>query len=179
MPAEEITAELEKAKNGDDAALAGIIAKEMPVIRAYASKAAVGLIEFDDAVQEGIIGLFGAIQGYNAAKAASFYTYASVCIRNAVYSAARNAAAKKHQPLNTSVELCDEKTVQSPEQTAIDNENYQTTVRKINTRLSGFERKVLRLYLAGCSYTETASRLACSPKAVDNALARVRSKLKK
>lgn len=178
MPAD-IAVELENAKHGDEAALAKIIAKEMPVIRTYAGKAAGGVIEFDDAVQEGIIGLFGAIQSYNSQKAASFYTYASVCIRNAVYSAARNAAAKKHQPLNNSVALCDGETVQSPEQIAIDNESYQTTVKKINTRLSGFERKVLRFYLAGCSYTEAAARLACSPKAVDNALARVRSKLKK
>ena len=50
--------------------------------------------------------------------------------------------------------------------------------QKIKTLLSGLEQETLTLYLSGLSYEEMAQRLHCSTKAVDNALQRVRRKLR-
>jgi RNA polymerase sporulation-specific sigma factor len=41
------------------------------------------------------------------------------------------------------------------------------------------EQHVLMLYLSGCSYAEIAKRMGITQKAADNALQRVRQKLKK
>ena len=61
--------------------------------------------ETDDLIQEGMIGLFKAIQNYQADKETSFRTFASLCIDRQLYSAVQNSNRQKHQPLNSYVSL--------------------------------------------------------------------------
>lgn len=65
-----------------------------------------------------------------------------------------------------------------PEELAIRREQLRTTVADIQTRLSPFEREVLAAHLAGGSYRQIARQLGCTPKAVENALVRLRRKLR-
>ena len=51
--------------------------------------------------------------------------------------------------------------------------------RWMQTELTDYERQVFRLFLAGYPYSEIASLLSSHSKAVDNALQRVRRKLRK
>ena len=44
-------------------------------------------------------------------------------------------------------------------------------------QLSGFEARILGLYLSGLSYSEIATEVKKSPKSVDNAVQRIRRKL--
>ena len=57
-------------------------------------------------------------------------------------------------------------------------EAYSSMLHSIETRLSRREKQVLALFLDGNSYSAIAKRLNVSEKAVDNALQRVRAKLK-
>lgn len=168
-----------RAKERDEAALAYMIAREMPLIRRYARKMTAPGLDFEDAVQEGIIGLFRAVETYDDTKASSFSAYAAACIRNAVVSAARAAGRKRNQPLNNSVPLEQESFTDGPEQIAIDNEAYRLTVHRINTALSPFEHRVLRYKLEGASASEITAQLGCEKKTVNNALWRIRQKLKR
>lgn len=170
--------QIEDARSGDEVALAAIIAQLMPAVRQYAARAVCPGLEFDDAVQEGIIGLFGAIETFSAGKAASFKTYAGVCIQNAVTSALRKAVRKKHAPLNNSVPLSEQQSIPGPEQIAEAGEAYSHTLRTLHSRLSAKERQVLDLFLQQQSYAAIAARLNMTEKSVDNALQRIRSKLK-
>jgi RNA polymerase sporulation-specific sigma factor len=52
----------------------------------------------EDLIQEGMIGLIKAIREFNSAKAASFKTYAEICIRSRLFSAIKTAAREKHSP---------------------------------------------------------------------------------
>ena len=61
--------------------------------------------ETEDLAQEGMIGLFKAIRDYSPDKAASFSTFASVCIRRQIQNAITNSNRKKHVPLNSYVSL--------------------------------------------------------------------------
>ncbi|MFR1808182.1 MAG: sigma-70 family RNA polymerase sigma factor [Pygmaiobacter massiliensis] len=169
---------LEKAQSGDEAALATLIARFMPTIRSLAKRAESPGLDFDDAVQEAYIGLFHAVKTYDPAKGTAFATYATTCIRNSIVTAMRAAGRKKHAPLNSSVPLRESATVPGPEELAILKEQYREAVRGINTKLSGFEKEALLLSLRGQSYSEIAKALSRTPKAVDNALVRVRQKLK-
>ena len=49
---------------------------------------------------------------------------------------------------------------------------------RIKERLSKFEYQVLELYLKGYDYTQIAEKLGKQPKAIDNALQRIRSKVR-
>lgn len=169
---------LEAAKENDEMAMATIVAQEMPTIRYFAYDAVRPGLDFDDAVQEGLIGLFGAIQSYNPTKAASFATYASTCIQNAIISAQRSAGRKKHSPLNQSVPIPEEESIPGPEEIAIAGEKVDDILNKVRELLSPLERNVLLLYIEDFSYAEIAEKMNTTSKAVENALQRVRRKLK-
>ncbi len=173
--------QLAALRSGDEAALARVIACMMPAIRRSASMCTCPGLEFDDAVQEGIIGLFRAIETFDSNRSASFETYATVCIQNAQVSAQRAAGRKKHGPLNTSVPLEDDLSAPQPlgpEELAIQNEQSAHWRQWLDQHLSPFEREVLSLFLQGASNAQIAAALGRTPKAIENALGRVRRKLK-
>jgi RNA polymerase sporulation-specific sigma factor len=60
----------------------------------------------------------------------------------------------------------------------MDRESVIAIQQRIQQNLSKIEQQVLILYLSGCSYHEVAAKLGVTSKAVDNALQRVRLKLK-
>ena len=173
-------AQLAQARQGDEAALAGIIARMMPVVNAAAARAVCPGLEFEDAVQEGLVGLFCAVRTYTGGAGTAFSTYAAACVRNAVNSAARAASRRKHEVLNRAmpIEAAPSTQAKSPQACAEESEAYRAAVRTIHTRLSPREKSVLALFMAGASYGQIARRLHLTPKAVDNALQRVRAKLK-
>lgn len=155
----------------------------MPYIQKRANSISIAGLDADDLVQEGLIGLFRAVESYDAAQGASFSTYAITCINNSITSAVKQAARKKHLPLSGYISLDEEDTGMvsggaTPEELTIANEAYAALQTKINDNLSDFERDVLALYLEGYDYLAVAKRLDTTPKSVDNALQRARKKLK-
>ena len=145
----------------------------------------------EDLIQEGMLGLLSAIREYVPGRDASFRTYAEVCIKRRLISAIRAAVRDKHAPLNNSVSfetplfdgntehclLSSDHTLRDPEELILDREALQERTDRLNGQLSGFEAKVLGLYLNGLSYSEIAVEVDRSTKAVDNAVQRVRKKL--
>ena len=113
----------------------------------------------------------------------SFKTYLNRCIFNKLSSVYANEKRKKKIPYNCMVpiddsELSDIGGVSDPEQQLIDNEGFADLQKKIKKSLSSFEQKVLSHYLSGSSYVQTARSLNTTVKAVDNALSRIRKKLR-
>ena len=171
-----------RAQQGDENALAALIARMMPTIRKGAAANTAPGLDFEDAVQEGLIGLFHAVRGFDPAAGQSFAAYAAACIRHAQQDARRAALRKKHAPLNFSVPLPDADghtdTRPGPEELAISGEQYADTLRRMQTELSELERKVLLAGLAGNTPAQTAQELGLPTKNVANALARARRKLR-
>lgn len=140
----------------------------------------------DDLIQEGMIGLFKAVRDFQLDKEASFATFARMCIDRQIYSAIQNSNRQKHQPLNSYVSLNQEDenspiwelSVENPEAIIIDQENTQDLRKKISDYLSPMENRVLDLYLKGKGYVEIAGILNKSPKSIDNALQRIRAKIR-
>lgn len=135
----------------------------------------------DDWFQEGMIGFILAVRTFDESKKASFATYASVCISNKLRSAWKKANSSGNTPLNDSI-IFDDSTVppeRSPEEDYIETESYRFFTESFLSELSETEKKVITCYLAGYSYSETAKKLNMTEKSVDNALCRVKAKLKK
>lgn len=165
-----------------EAALAKLMTGYMPYIQKRASRVRVAGLEKDDLVQEGLMGLFRAIQTFDETQGASFSTYAITCINNGIATAVKQAMRKKHLPLTEYLPLPDEGNgavgADSPEDLTIAGEDYAALLHKINDELTKLERDVLALYLKGYDYVAAAKRLDTTPKSVDNALQRARRKLK-
>ena len=68
---------------------------------------------------------------------------------------------------------------QNPEEIVIGEENARNIKRRLYSRLSKMEMQVLSLFLKGLTYQEIAGKLGKSPKAIDNALQRIKTKLLK
>ncbi len=174
----QICAQVKQAQGGSEQALAWLIARQMPQIRSLAARAVRPGMEFDDAVQEGIIGLFSALRTFDEARGVSFPTYAGVCVQNAVASAVRASQRLKNAPLNEACPYFEVDSAPSPEELLLQSERVSQTMHSIVTRLSPMEKRVLRLFLKGDSYADIARRLGVSEKAIDNAMQRVRLKLR-
>jgi len=179
-----------KAADGDEHCFAALFIRFEKGIEIKASRFGhVGLgQEKLDFIQEGTIGLLGAIRTYKPGMGASFASYASRCIDNKMLSLYRRASGRKHIPLNSFVSLSGEEpdsilqtvpqsSIVDPEKALLERERLETIKRKIKENLSGMEHNVFTLYLRGKSYSEIAAALAVSVKTVDNALQRIRRKL--
>lgn len=173
---------LSNAQSGDSVHLEAVIVKYRQFIETIVSKYKDSPLEREDLIQEGMIGLFSAIKSYDAKKGACFKTYAKVCIDNSIQSALRKFKRQKDIPFQNVVEYQEEELpVQSvfcsAEDIVIAQESVSLLTEVLRENLSDFENEVLRLHIVGCSYNEIAQRLCKSPKAIDNALQRVRKKL--
>lgn len=151
----------------------------------------------DDLIQEGMIGLFKAVRDYDAGRDANFYTFADLCISRQMYNAVQASRREKHTPLNTYISLYasaepegGEKGIElvnilasevetDPEKLFIDKENVAHIESIIEKELSSFEKQVLDLYITGMSYSQIAKVLARDEKSTDNALQRLKAKLRR
>jgi RNA polymerase sporulation-specific sigma factor len=151
----------------------------------------------EDLIQEGMIGLFKAIRDYEADHDTTFATFATVCISRQMYTAIEAARRRKHYFLNTYISLyasaedgeigsedlrllsSAQSPERNPEELLIDRETAENLEKNIASALSKFEKQVFDLHLAGLGYAEIAAVLGKSGKATDNALQRVKAKVKK
>jgi len=141
----------------------------------------------DDLIQEGMIGLIKAVRDYDPEKGASFKTFATLCIVRQQTTAIEAAGRLKNNPLNQSVSLSDVEWETaylvmkdpSPEEIVLDREQAEELKAGIRKALSPFEREVLELYLKDMGYREIASALGKPPKTIDNAIQRIRAKVRK
>jgi len=62
-------------------------------------------LELDDLIQEGYVGLMGAIKNYNPNDKTLFYTYAIISINSKLLNCIRANSCKKHYCLNQSISL--------------------------------------------------------------------------
>ena len=137
--------------------------------------------ETDDLIQEGMIGLLAALRAYQPKRGAAFRTFAGTCIENAIQTALRKFSRRKDVPTDNMVPLEDyldhAGTAVSAEDDFLAAESVARLSRALEQQLSPMENEVLRLHISGFRYADIASRLNKSPKAVDNALQRIRKKL--
>lgn len=171
------------AQKGADADRVQLISRYIPVVKARVSGYAGDDLEPEDLAQEGMIGLMGAIDHFDPHRGASFHTFALLCIDRSVISVVRASLAAKQIPSSNRVsfDLFESETYagDSPEDIVVKKDSARQMARRLTTVLSKLEHRVFFLYLGGCEYENIARRLQISPKAVDNALCRARSKIQK
>lgn len=147
----------------------------------------------EDVIQEGMIGIFKAIRGFDEEKEASFKTFAEICINRQIISAIRNSNLQKHQILNESISLSsdndpegEQKTLEErlpsnksddPETLMLMKEIGQYLKEESHEIFSTLEQKVWDRMLQGKTYQEIAVELEKTPKAIDNAMQRIKKKI--
>ncbi|MDP4120819.1 MAG: sigma-70 family RNA polymerase sigma factor [Bacillota bacterium] len=171
-------------KSGDNVAFNELTARYIYLIRKKTSDFHVEGFESDDLMQEGLMGLLSAAKSYDPNSPTKFSTYAAVCIERRLLTVCRGAQRQKHIPLNRSLSLNDSIVIDTidlssdPMEKILINEATEDLLQRVKKTFSVMESKVFSDYLSGLSYSEIAKKLAVSEKSVDNALQRIRKKLK-
>ncbi|MBQ8430981.1 MAG: sigma-70 family RNA polymerase sigma factor, partial [Clostridia bacterium] len=96
----DITDLVEKAKNDDSESMELILKSFKPKVNAICREYFLIGSDFDDILQEGMIGLYKAIMNYNKEKNDNFSNFATMCIHHQIQSAVKIANSKKNMPLN-------------------------------------------------------------------------------
>lgn len=184
---------LARIRKGDGEAELVLYERYKQLVRSRAHSYFLIGADHEDLVQEGMLGLYKAVCEYDESKAASFKSFAELCVTRQILSAIKNATRKKHTPLNHYVSLNRSPVsedgevtlldsirslhVADPEEVVIGRENFEQMVLYLEKTLSPMERRVLGLYLDGLSYPQIAARIEKPLKSVDNAMQRVKHKL--
>lgn len=179
-------------KADDKYALDFIIEKYKNLVNMKVSKYFIIGAEKEDIVQEGMIGLFKAIQGFDNTKQNSFKTFANMCIERQLITAIKTSNRQKHIPLNgyislntaayeddedtTVLEVFDSHQTEDPLDTITKKEYYKRVEDAIDKNLSDFEKQVLARFIKGESYVTIAEKLDTPVKSIDNAIQRIRKK---
>lgn len=174
------------AKAGREDALTWLVCRYAPMVRARARRFAQGALDEEDLFQEGMIALLFAVRGFQAEKGNAFCTFAAACVNHKLTNAVVSHMRQKNAPMRSYISLSDEipsaesfDVQEDPVQAVIEDEEADARRRRIVALLTSFEQQVLTLYLKAFSYGEMAKRLGVTNKAVDNALQRIRRKLRR
>lgn len=140
--------------------------------------------ETEDLIQEGMIGLCQAIDGYKDKDKGgqSFKNFAYLCIWRRIIDAVKTAASKKNAPLNNSVSVADVEPLFSqfdPEESVISDDDRRQLNKMMSKQLTDIEFKVFTMYMDGASVSEICEMTGKSRKSVDNAVQRSKRKLMK
>ena len=198
---------IELSREEDDRATEALMSRYKGMVRSRARSMFILGGDSEDLIQEGMLGLFKALRDYDCGRDASFATFAALCVSRQLYTAVQASGRKKHMPLNTAVSLNapssgfaeqDGKESQeleesisrelgtlfaggygeNPEKVLIDRENLARLQEWIENELSPLEKQVLDLHLTGLNYVEIAHILNRDEKSTDNALQRIRTKVR-
>lgn len=190
---------LDRLRRGEESIMDYICDKYKNLVRSKAKSMFILGADNEDLIQEGMIGLFKAVRDFDSGRDASFYTFAELCISRQMYTAVQASKRQKHRPLNTYVSLdhdnrgeegddrenlilseqLADRREPSPEELFLDKERVAYLEKAIEEELSDFERQVLDLYMTGMSYSQIAKVLGRDEKATDNALQRLKAKIRK
>lgn len=184
---------ISQIKDGDEQALTFLLDKYKDLVNTKVGKYFIIGAEREDIVQEGMIGLYKAIKGFDNCKQNTFRTFANLCIERQLITAIKSSNRQKHMPLNSYLSLntsayddegdgtelletFEVNTIEDPLETIMKQESFNEIQNAVQKSLSKFEGQVLERYMQGESYEVIAKRLDTPVKSVDNAIQRIRKK---
>ena len=184
-------------KNGNQEIMDYLMVKYKSMVRKKARAMYLLGGENEDLIQEGMIGLIKAVRDFDVTQKTSFSSFAELCVYRQMYSSIEASNRKKHLPLNSYVSLYEDSeqvgegrslplidTIESskendPEVLYFGKEYTEAFAEQLKELLSPLENHVLYLHLMGTDYRTIAELLGKSPKSVDNALQRIKTKAQK
>ena len=184
-------------KNGNQEIMDYLMVKYKSMVRKKARAMYLLGGENEDLIQEGMIGLIKAVRDFDVTQKTSFSSFAELCVSRQMYSEIEASNRKKHLPLNSYVSLYEDSeqvgegrslplidTIESskendPEVLYFGKEYTEAFAEQLKELLSPLENHVLYLHLMGTDYRTIAELLGKSPKSVDNALQRIKTKAQK
>ncbi len=173
---------LARVKEGNGDAFVELSQKYKPLLEGEVARYMHSLSEadLDDLRQGALVAFYHAALSFRFEQGVTFGLYAKICIVNGIADALR-FLSKKTADISTDTlsddDFADEE--ENPQNLMLDKEGFSVALAKAKAVLSELEYGIFELYIAGYSYLEIANKVGKTEKSVDNALRRVKGKLKK
>ena len=192
--AEQLLHLVRKAKKGDQRAFDLILKELEPDIKKKINRFYIRGGESADVLQEARIGLWKAIEDFNEDGGMAFRYFAvNLCVPRRLITQISSANRNKFKLQNDAISLATpvRTEIEDSEQSLADfiqdensdmlsdiliREQFDELADLLNTRLTPLEKSVFEKYAEEDSYKDIAKSLNQTPKAVDNALMRIRKK---
>lgn len=178
---DEITELILKIRNGDNSAFEVLCKRYNALLDSMSGKYSNMYLDgndisIDDFSQEARLAFYNAILKYNIEEnKVTFGAFAKTCIRNRLISFLRHISSKKKHKCNGGEILADS----TPQDTVIQHELESELLTLAERVLSNYEMRIFKFYAQGAKAKEISARIGKSEKSVNNAIFRIRSKLKK
>lgn len=183
---------IEKAKAGSEEAIQEIFKSFQGIMLLKTKKYFFYGGDKDDVLQEAMIGLLKAINGYEVNRQASFKTFAILCIKRQLITAIKSSNSGKYKILNMAVNNNENSydynaapayssksfNFYNPEEIYLSKEKFRALKKYLKTNLSKMENEIFDYMLIEMTYMEIADKTGRDPKSVDNAIQRIKKKLK-
>lgn len=174
-----------QAKQGKQDAFERLLENYRPLISSLVKSAVCEFpfsdSDYEDLYQEAVILFFRALERYDTDQdEVAFGLFAKICIRNGLLSQAKKLQKRLHLlPLDSdaSSETQDQPSEMLGDR-LIEEESYRALYDSIRAILTPYENRVWWLYLSGRTAKEIASALEKDEKSVQNAIFRIRRKLR-
>ena len=161
-------------------------------VKKYEKIAYVLGMDIKDLNQEALVGFSDAINNYNVDENASLKTFISLCVERRIQVSLLKASRKKNQILNdalslehiytkfdnTLADIISDNDENNPLTKITRNEQFDSLFKEITSSLSASEKDVFNLMLNGFDYKQIATILNFDTKVVDNAIQRIKNKVK-
>ncbi len=182
---EEIVSLIHKAREGSLDALDFLKSKYHPLIESQVSRAYADYMsnqDREDLYEEAVSAFVNAVCNYNCEESqVEFGLYAKVCISNRLITFIRkynSTAAHGVTSLDEISQFISEEGQTDPLQQVIEDEKIKALVDRIQSNLSPYEARVWWLYTSGLSAKAIADKVGSDVRSVNNAIYRIRKKLR-
>ena len=183
-------------RSGDEEARDSLVVKYIPMVKYIIRNYYSTFLDFEDLLQEGLIGLLSAIEEYKPDEYdVKFSSFAYICIIRRVYNVIKMTTGNKHRLLNEATSLqtpigSDQSRsildfvaaaipAFDPEAVYEDKFISEVVATVLRNHLSILEYAVIIRFLKGYSAREIEEEMGVGLKVIDNARTRVKSKLRK
>jgi RNA polymerase sporulation-specific sigma factor len=187
---------IQRVRAGEEGARDALVRKYIPMVKYIIRNYYASFLDFEDLVQEGLIGLLSAIDEYKPDEYdVKFSSFAYLCIIRRVYNVIKQSTGNKHRLLNEAASLqtpvgCDDNRIimdfvaaqisQFDPEKVLEDKYITEVIREVlRNHLSLLEYAVIIRLLRGYSAREIEEEIGVGLKVIDNARTRVRAKLKK
>jgi RNA polymerase sporulation-specific sigma factor len=162
------------------------------VIKNYAFTAMKYGFEYKDLYQEALVGFADAMNSYKDDKDTTMATFITLCVERRLQNTLRKAGRLKNKMFLDSLSLdhvyekydlelkdvISDNNLNDPLTNIMKDEDYDELLKNIEKTLSASEYEVYKLLISGLNYSDIAKILKKNPKQIDNAIQRIKSKIK-
>lgn len=187
---------IQRIRGGEERAREELVKKYVPMVKYIIRNYYSSFLDFEDLLQEGLIGLLSAITEYKPEQYdVKFSSFAYICIIRRIYNVIKQTTGNKHRLLNEATSLqapigADENREvmdlvasgfwQFDPETVVEEKYVVEILTKVlRNHLSVLEYAVMERLLKGYTASEIEAEIGVGLKVIDNARTRVKTKLRR